>query len=151
MPRMMRAYQHWFGEWSGRGTTKKNVPVNIHVVIRPRLAGEVIEFSVESLHEMTSRLVHGVVALVSADPDGQIRMAASSTIHGAIVLQTTPDDPGALAFAGRSVMNHRVVVSFVEDGPDLLLTAHWKPDTPGEVEPAGMTNCRLSRVAVEEE
>jgi hypothetical protein len=147
----LQPFDRWVGEWAGKGTTKKNVPVNIRVAIQPRMAGETVEISVESLSAANNKLVHGVVALVSAYPDGRMRMAASSTIHGAFLLDMTPEDPGAVAFAGRNVIGEHVVVSFLQDGNDLMLTAHWKADVPGNPEPVGVTNCRLRRVTTDDE
>lgn len=149
MRKEFRPYQHWIGEWSGRGHTKKHVPVNIRLSIKPRIAGSILEFVVESLHVNTSRLVHGVIALLSVDPDKQLRMSVTSTIHGTIVMPMTPEDPGALAFEGVSVTGNRLVVSFVEDGGDLLLTAHWKPDSADAVEFTGVTSCRLKRLSTD--
>jgi hypothetical protein len=148
MRKELRSYQHWVGEWSGRGHTKKHVPVHVRLSIHPRLTGSVLEFVVESLHVNTNRLVHGVIGLLALDPDDQLRMAVTSTIHGTIVMPMTPEDPGALAFEGLSVTGNRVVISLVEDGEDLLLTAHWKPELPPDVEFVGVTSCRLQRMAV---
>lgn len=151
MHKALQPFDRWAGDWAGKGTTKKGVPVNIRVAIHPRMAGETVEIEVESLSAANNRLVHGVVALVNARPDGRMRMAASSTIHGAMILDTTPEDPGAVAFAGRNVVGEHVVVSFLQDGDDLLLTAHWKADVPGDPEPVGVTNSRLHRVTTDDE
>lgn len=151
MRKEFRPYAGWLGEWSGLGTTKKNVPVRVRMSIQPRMAGEVLEIHLESLHERTGKLVHGVIALLSIDPDGAMRMAIASTIHGTIIMRATPEDPGALAFEGDSVTGNRVVVSFVEDNHDLMLTAYWKPELPHDAEVAGFTNCRMQRIVLEDE
>jgi hypothetical protein len=146
-----RPYATWLGDWTGLGTTKKNVPVRIRLSIQPRMAGEVLELVLESLHDRTGKLVHGVVALLSVDPDGVMRMAIASTIHGTIIMPVTPEDPGALAFEGNSVTGNRVVVSFVEDNGALMLTAYWEPELPHDGEVVGFTNCRMQRVALADE
>lgn len=139
-------FSGWIGEWTGKGETLKGVPVITRMVLRPRLAEEVLEFEIVSQHAETDALVHGVVALMTVDPDGQLRMAVCSTIHGCIVMRLTPEDPGAAAIAGTSVTGNHVVVSLIEDNSGLMLTSYWKKDEP-KAEPIGHTNIKLKRVA----
>ncbi|MCZ7607767.1 MAG: hypothetical protein M5U25_17220 [Planctomycetota bacterium] len=139
-------YIKWFGEWAGHGVSKTNIQVFTRLAIRPRLADQVIEFQVESMDAQSSKLVHGVVALMGLGPDGQLRLAVLSTLHGAMDMPVTPEDPGALAIEGVSVEGNRVVVSLVEENDDLMLTSYWKKEVPG-AEPVGFSNVKLQRVA----
>jgi hypothetical protein len=118
----------------------------MRLAITPRLANEVLDFEIINLHAETGKLVHGVAGLMAMDPDGQRRMAVSSTVHGTIIMTLTPEDPDAGAIEGVSVTGNRVVVSLVKDGAGLMLTAYWKKDTP-DAEQVGHTNVKLSRVA----
>jgi hypothetical protein len=142
----LKPYHKWMGEWTGRGETLKKVPVVTRVTIRPRLAELALEFTVESLHEETQELVHGVVAQLGVDPDGVMRMAVFSTVHGSIIMPVTPEDPGALAIEGNSVTGNRVVVSLIEEGDGLMLTSYWRPELPADAEPVGYSNVKLRRV-----
>lgn len=142
----LKPYHKWIGEWTGRGQTMKDVPVLTRLTIRLRLADLAIEFLVESLHADTQELVHGVIAILGVDPDGELRMALYSTVHGSIVTAVTPEDPGALAIAGDSVTGNRVVVSLIEEDDGLMLTSYWKPELPADAEPVGFSNVKLKRV-----
>lgn len=142
----LNPYRKWIGEWTGRGQTLKNVSVLTRVSIRPRLADLALEFLVESQHEESHELVHGVVAILGVDPDDELRMTVFSTIHGAIVMPVTPEDPGALAIEGKSVTGNRVVVSLIEEDDGLMLTSYWKPELPPDAEPVGYSNVKLKRV-----
>jgi len=149
MRKELEPYRKWFGEWSGSGVSKSNVAVSTRLSIQPRLAGHCIEFVVESMTPDSSRLVHGVIALLGVDPDSKLRMTVMSTIHGAMAMPVTPEDPGALAIEGESVVGNRVVVSLIEeDSGQLMLTSYWKPELPMDAEPVGFSNVKLSRVTV---
>ena len=142
----LKPYHKWIGEWTGRGETLKGVPVLTRVQIRPRLADLALEFCVESMHEDSHELVHGVVAQLGVDPDGELRMTVYSTLHGSIIMPVTPEDPGALAIGGTSIAGNRVVVSLIEENDGLMLTSYWKPELPADAEPVGYTNVKLERV-----
>jgi hypothetical protein len=133
----------WIGEWAGRGETINGVPINTRMDIHARLGGEVLDFEIQSLHAESGNLVHGVAGLMAVDPDGERRMAVSSTIHGTIVMTLTPEDPDAGAIEGVSVSGNRVIVSLVQDDGGLMLTSYWK--TP-KGEQVGYTNVKLKRV-----
>lgn len=143
MRKELQPFVTWIGEWAGRGETLKGVPINTRMDIHARLGGEVIDFEVQSLHADTGNLVHGVAGLMAVDPDGQRRMAVSSTIHGTIVMTLTPEDPDAGAIEGTSVTGNHVVVSLVQEDGGLMLTSYWK--TPAG-EQVGYTNVMLKRV-----
>lgn len=143
----LKPYLKWVGEWAGRGESLNGVPVLTRLQIRPRLADLVLEFQVESVHEKTQELVHGVVAQLGVDPDGEIRMAVFSTLHGSVVMPATPEDPGALAVQGDSVTGNRVVVSLIEEDGGLMLTSYWKPELSADAEPVGYSNVLLKRIA----
>lgn len=143
MNKHLHPFTGWIGTWAGKGVTLKGVPINTRLVIAPRLAGEVLDFEIENLHADTGKLVHGVAGLMAQDPDGQRRMAVSSTIHGTIVMTLTPEDPDAGAIEGLSVTGNRVIVSLVQEDGGLMLTSYWK--TPAG-EQVGYTNVKLKRV-----
>jgi hypothetical protein len=145
MRKELQPFIGWIGEWTGKGETLTGVPIATRMVVRPRLADEVLDFEITNLHAETGKLVHGVAGLMAVDPDGQRRMAVSSTIHGTIIMTLTPEDPDAGAIEGVSVTGNRVVVSLVKDDGGLMLTAYWKKDTPS-AEQVGYTNVRLRRV-----
>jgi hypothetical protein len=145
MRKELQPFILWVGTWAGRGTTLNGVPISTRMVIRPRLADEVLDFEIESLHADTGKLVHGVIGLMAVDPDKQRRMAVTSTIHGTIVMTLTPEDPDAGAIEGISVTGNRVVVSLVQEDNGLMLTSYWKKDTPS-AEQVGFTNVKLRRV-----
>ena len=145
----LQPYLKWAGEWVGRGVTKTDVPVTTRLVIVPRLAGQSLEFLVESIHSESHALVHGVVALMGVDPDGEVRFIVQSTIHGSIVMSVTPEDPGALAIAGNSVTGNYVVVSLIEENGGLMLTSYWRPANDPDADPVGYSNVSLKRVTVE--
>jgi hypothetical protein len=146
MHKKLEPIRKWFGEWTGRGETMTGVPVMTRMVIQPRMAEQFIEFMVESLHAESQELVHGVVTMLTVDPDGETRMAVTSTMHGTIVMPVTPEDPGALAIEGMSVTGNHVVVSLIEEDDGLMLTSYWKPNEP-EAEKLGYTNIKLKRVS----
>lgn len=145
MHRKFNPYSKWFGEWAGHGVSRTDVEVFTRLVIRPRLADQAVEFVVESMDAQSSKLVHGVVATMGVGPDGELRMAVLSTVHGAMVMPVTPDDPGALAIEGTSVGGNRVVVSLVEEDDGLMLTSYWKKNEP-KAEQVGFSNVKLKRV-----
>lgn len=142
----LKPFSAWIGEWTGKGETLKGVPVTTRMVIRPRLADAVLEFEIQSQHTETGALVHGVIGLSAIDPDGELRMAVSSTLHGSIIMQHTPEDPDAGAIDGVSVTGYRVIVSLVEQDGGLMLTSYWKKALPADAEPIGYTNVMLKRV-----
>lgn len=144
--KLLEPYHKWIGEWVGRGVTKTDVPVTTRLVITSRLAAQSLEFLVESIHSDSNALVHGVIALMGVDPDGEVRFIVQSTIHGSIVMQVTPEDPGALAIAGHSVTGNRVVVSLVEENGGLMLTSYWRPANDPDAETVGYSNVSLKRV-----
>jgi hypothetical protein len=138
-------YWGWVGEWAGTGETLNGVPVSTRMFVRPRLASQILEIEIQSLHAETGKLVHGVVALMGMDPDGQRRMVVNSTIHGSMLMDMTPEDPGAGAIEGVSVTGNRVVVSLVDENDGLMLTSYWKKNNP-KAEQVGYTNVKLNRV-----
>ncbi len=142
----LKPFSSWIGDWTGKGETLKGVPVTTRMVIRPRLADTVIEFEIQSQHAETGALVHGVIGLSAIDPDGEMRMAVSSTIHGSVIMRQTPEDPDAGAIEGVSVTGYRVIVSLVEQDGGLMLTSYWKKELPADAEPIGHTNIMLKRV-----
>ena len=148
MRKQFQPYSKWIGEWSGRGTTKKDVVVITRLVIRSRMADQALEFSVESTDAESHKLVHGVIGLLAVDPDDQLRMCVFSTLHGTMVMPVTPEDPGALAIVGESVQGNRIVVSLIEEKDGLMLTSYWKPELPADAEPVGYSNVKLTRVSV---
>jgi hypothetical protein len=139
----LQPFTNWIGEWTGRGQTLKEVPITTRMEIRSRLAGEVLDFEIQSLHAENGNLVHGVAGLMATDPDGERRMAVSSTIHGTISMTLTPEDPDAGAIEGVSVTGNRVVVSLVQEDGGLMLTSYWKTPSGEQV---GFTNVKLKRV-----
>lgn len=145
-----KQFARWIGEWTGKGQTKKGLPVNSRLVLRDRMAGEFLEFEVTSLHADTGALVHGVVCVLAVDPDKVLRMSVASTMHGCMVMPMTPEDPGAAAIEGTSVTGNHVVVSLVEENGGLMLTSYWrtKGSAPSD-EPVGFTNILLKRVVRE--
>lgn len=145
MHKKFAPYIKWFGEWAGHGVSKTNIEVFSRLVIRPRLADQAVEFLVESMDLATGKLVHGVVALMGLGPDGELHMAVLSTIHGAMGMPVTPEDPGALAIEGLSVSGNRVVVSLIEENDGLMLTSYWKKNEP-KAEQVGFSNVKLKRV-----
>ncbi|MCB9933162.1 MAG: hypothetical protein H6841_07060 [Planctomycetes bacterium] len=147
MNRKFAPYRKWIGEWAGRGVSKTNVPVHTRLTVRTRLAGQALEFLVESMDMESNRLIHGVIATLGEGPDGQLRMAVLSTLHGAIAMPVTPEDPGALAIEGVSVTGNHVVVSLIEDGDGLMLTGYWRPEGVPNAEPIGHSNIRMTRIA----
>jgi hypothetical protein len=144
MHKDLQAFAKWTGEWVGHGETINGVPINTRMSVTPRMAGEMLEYVIENLHQDTGRLVHGVIGHMAVDPDGMLRMAVCSTIHGCIVTTMTPEDPGAGAIEGTSVTGNRVIVSLVQEDSGLMLTSYWK--TPAG-EQVGYTNIMLKRVA----
>jgi len=138
-------YWGWVGEWAGRGETLNGVPVLTRMIVKPRMADQILDIEVQSLHADTGMLVHGVVALLAMNPDGQRRMVVTSTIHGSMLMEMTPEDPGAGASEGLSVTGNRVVVSLVEESDGLMLTSYWKKNDP-KAEQVGYTNVKLKRV-----
>lgn len=147
MNKKLEPLRKWFGDWTGRGETLTGVPVATRMTIQPRMAEQFIEFIVESLHADTHDLVHGVVALLTVDPDGETRMTVTSTLHGSMVMPVTPEDPGALAIQGKSVAGNHLVVSLIEEDDGLMLTSYWKPELPPDAEKIGYTNVKLKRVS----
>ena len=141
----LRPYSNWIGEWTGRGETMNGIPIQTRMVVRPRLADQLLDIEVQNLHVETAQLVHGVVALMGVDPDGKRRMVVTSTVHGSMVMEMTPEDPGAAATEGISVTGNRVVVSLVQEDGGLMLTSYWSRNTP-EAERVGYTNVKLARV-----
>jgi hypothetical protein len=93
-----------------------------------------------------SVLYHGVRAMLAAAPSGVLRALAYSSIHGALLLELTPDDEGVMALAGESMTGNRISVTFVQEEPDqLLFTAFWRPpQTRGEDDRPSMT-CVMRR------
>jgi hypothetical protein len=140
-------YADWLGRWEGEGQTLRNLPIKARVTIGKRLEGELLEIVVEVFSAETGELVHGVVALLTVDPDSRMRMNVSSTIHGAIVMPVTPDDPGVLAIEGTSVVGNRVVVSILHDERGMMLTAYWRPEGSLDADPVGFSNYRLRRAS----
>ncbi|MCB9933163.1 MAG: hypothetical protein H6841_07065 [Planctomycetes bacterium] len=138
-------YWGWIGEWAGKGETLQGVPILMRMAVKPRLADQILDFEIQNLHAETGKLVHAVAGLMAVDPDGQRRMVVSSTIHGSMLMELTPEDPGAGAIEGISVTGNRVIVSLVEDDDGLMLTSYWKKNEP-EAEQVGFTNVKLKRV-----
>ncbi|MCB9896228.1 MAG: hypothetical protein H6839_17490 [Planctomycetes bacterium] len=145
MRKEFQPYTKWIGEWTGEGETLNGVPIRMRMVVRPRAAEQMLDFEIQNQHMETGKLVHAVLGFMAVDPDGQRRMVVASTVHGCMLMEMTPEDPGAGAIEGVSVMGHRVVVSLVEDDGGLMLTSYWMKDTP-EAEKIGFTNVKLTRV-----
>ncbi|MCZ7607766.1 MAG: hypothetical protein M5U25_17215 [Planctomycetota bacterium] len=145
MQRKLAPYWGWIGEWAGRGEMLQGTPVMTRMTVKPRGAEQMLDFEIQNLHAETGKLMHVVAGLMAVDPDGQRRMVVSSNIHGCMLMNMTPEDPGAGAIEGVSVTGNRVVVSLVEDGDGLMLTAYWKKNEP-KAEQVGYTNVKLRRV-----
>jgi hypothetical protein len=145
MLKELQPYSRWIGEWTGKGETLDGVPITMRMVVKPRLADQVLDFEIQNQHTETGKLVHAVAGLMAMDPDGERRMVVSSTLHGSMVMELTPEDPDAGAIEGVSVQGYRVVVSLVEEDGGLMLTSYWRKDTP-EAEKLGFTNVKLMRV-----
>lgn len=151
MNKKLVPYSRWFGQWAGRGETKRGVPVTAQVLFRRRLAEQLIEIVVEMLHAETQELVNGVIAMISVDPNENLCVTVNSTVHGPMIMPATPEDPGVLAIEGRSVQGNLVVVSFLEEDGGLLLTSYWKPEVPAGAKHVGHTSLHLKRVTPAEE
>jgi len=139
-----KPYEKWIGRWVGSGETLKQVPAAVSLVIAPALDGQFLSFVVESRDPKTGKLIQGVVSQLTVDPDGWLRLSVASTLHGSMVMPVTPEDPGALAVEGRSIVGNHVVVSLVYEKDSMMLTSYWREPTPG-AEPIGFSNYRMKR------
>lgn len=128
MRKAFKQYVRWIGIWIGSGETQLGNPTRVRLEVKERLNGEALEVSVEYCHSETNDLLHGVVGLLGLSADGIIRYSAYSNLHGNILLEATPDDPGVLALSGNSPNKRFVSVTIVQDKNDhLMLTSHYHP------------------------
>ncbi|HRJ79269.1 MAG: hypothetical protein HUU03_02180 [Planctomycetaceae bacterium] len=128
MRKAFKQYVRWIGIWIGSGETQLGNPTRVRLEVKERLNGEALEVSVEYCHSETNDLLHGVVGLLGLSADGIIRYSAYSNLHGNILLEATPDDPGVLALSGNSPNKRFVSVTIVQDKDDhLMLTSHYHP------------------------
>ncbi|KAA0215490.1 hypothetical protein EDM80_05350 [bacterium] len=128
MRKAFKQYVRWIGIWIGSGETQLGNPTRVRLEVKERLNGEALEVSVEYCHSETNELLHGVVGLLGVSADGVIRYSAYSNLHGNIMLEATPDDPGVLALSGNSPNKRFVSVTIVQDKDDhLMLTSHYHP------------------------
>ena len=128
MRKAFKQYVRWIGIWIGSGETQLGNPTRVRREVKERLNGEALEVSVEYCHSETNELLHGVVGLLGVSADGVIRYSAYSNLHGNIMLEATPDDPGVLALSGNSPNKRFVSVTIVQDKDDhLMLTSHYHP------------------------
>ncbi|MBX3475834.1 MAG: hypothetical protein KF754_15800 [Planctomycetes bacterium] len=140
----MLQYWPWCGIWGGSGKAQDGRPVHIRMSVERRLHGHALRMNFEASSPDGGVLYHGVVSLVGVGPTGQVRAATFSTIHGAMVLDQTPDDAGVLALAGNTLAGNSILVTLHDQGPGKLgFAAQWRP--PG----AKADDPRMGRMAAD--
>lgn len=128
MSKSLQRYLPWVGIWTGIGEAQAGMNTLVRTEVFQAVAGQGIGFHFEAFDVEARNLYHGVRAIVTPAPSGIVRAIAWSSIHGALILEQTPDDEGVMALAGESKVGNRISVTFVEEGPDeLLFTAYWRP------------------------
>jgi hypothetical protein len=141
-------YLPWIGVWAGVGETQAGQDALIRTEFYPAMDSAGLAMHFEAWDVRMSMMYHGVRAMLAPAPSGVLRALAFSTIHGALLLELTPDDEGVMALAGESLAGNRISVTFVQEGPDhLLFTASWRPPhAKGDDEMPRMT-CLMKRSA----
>jgi hypothetical protein len=128
MRKAFKQYAKWVGIWLGNGETQLGNPTRVRLELSERLNGEALEVSVEYCHFETNQLLHGVIGVLGVSRDNVIRYTAYSNLHGSMMLDATPDDPGVLALSGNTPTGRFVSVTIVQDKDDhLMLTSHFHP------------------------
>lgn len=128
MNESLRQYLQWVGVWTGIGEAQAGMETLVRNEVFQAVAGQGIGFHFEAYDLEAARLFHGVRAVVAPAPSGVVRAVVWSSIHGAMILEQTPDDQGVLALSGESHAGNHITVTFVEEGEDeLLFTASWRP------------------------
>ncbi|CAG0933864.1 hypothetical protein PLCT1_02503 [Planctomycetaceae bacterium] len=128
MKKSFKQYFRWIGIWIGSGETQLGNPTRVRFEVKERLNGEALELAVEYCHAESNQLLHGVVGLLGHSADNVVRYSAFSNLHGNIMLDATPDDPGVLALSGNTPNGRFVSVTIVQDKEDhLMLTSHFHP------------------------
>ncbi len=149
MRKELKQYDSWVGEWIGEGESHDEVEVRTYMRIDPALSGQVLVIHVRSFEKASLKLLHGVVSIVGVSPDGKMRLNTYSTVHGNILMDMPPEDPGAMAAHGVSVGGSGVIVSLIQLSDDeLQLTSYWGkgPITTEDYE--GKSHAVVRRVTV---
>ena len=148
MSAVLADYLPWIGVWAGSGETQAGQKTLIRTEFYPAMDSCGLGMHFEAWDPQLSTLYHGVRAMLAPAPSGVLRALAYSTIHGALLLELTPDDEGVMALAGESIAGNLISVTFVQEDPDrLLFTAFWRPpQTKGEGEMPRMS-CLMKRVS----
>ncbi len=128
MRKAFKQYFRWVGIWIGSGETQLGNPTRVRLEFAERLNGEALEVDVEYCHAETNQLLHGVIGVLGSSADGVVRYSAYSNLHGNMMLEATPDDPGVLALSANTPNGRFVSVTIVQDKEDqLMLTSHYHP------------------------
>ncbi|MCB9936458.1 MAG: hypothetical protein H6840_12290 [Planctomycetes bacterium] len=128
MTAQLAEFLPWIGVWTGVGESQAGQPCFVRNRFFPGLEGDGLGMQFEAWDPGMTTLFHGVRAVLATAPSGVMRALAYSTIHGALILELTPDDPGVMALAGESVAGNRISVTFLQEEPGrLLFTAFWRP------------------------
>lgn len=135
-------YLGWIGVWGGEGEAQTGDPTIVRTEFSLVQGGTALSMHFEACDPGYRILYHGVRAILSQAPNGDLRGIAYSTIHRGYLIELTPDDEGVMALTGATRGGNRIFVTFVqEDADNLLFTASWRPNTSA---PAGDDTPRMS-------